>query len=76
MLFSLGNLLTIAIVGVILAIYRQLDVNNRSLDKMKKYFNKIKDELDAIVEEKAMGLKDLSIELDVHEKTVKRFTTG
>jgi hypothetical protein len=38
---------------------------------MKKYFNRIKDELDAIVEEKAMGLKDLSIELEVHEKTVK-----
>ncbi len=71
MLFSLGNLLTIAIVVVILAIYRQIDVNNRSLDKMKKYFNKIKEELDAIVEEKAMGIKDLSIELEVHEKTVK-----
>ena len=71
MLFSLGNLLTIAIVLVILAVYRQIDMNNRSLDKMKKYFNRIKEELDAIVEEKAMGLKDLSIELNVHEKTVK-----
>ncbi|MCP5514034.1 MAG: hypothetical protein H7A26_01050 [Spirochaetales bacterium] len=71
MLFSLGNLLTIAIVVVILLVYRQIDVNNRSLDKMRKYFGKIKEELDAIVEEKAMGLKDLSIELEVHEKTVK-----
>ncbi|MDX9801217.1 MAG: hypothetical protein RBT69_07770, partial [Spirochaetia bacterium] len=71
MLFSLGNLLTITIVIVILLIYRQIDVNNRSLDKMRKYFSKIKEELDAIVEEKAMGLKDLSIELEVHEKTVK-----
>ncbi len=71
MLFSLGNLLTIAIVLVILAVYRQIDLNNRSLDKMKKYFNRIKEELDVIVEEKAMGLKDLSIELNVHEKTVK-----
>ncbi len=71
MLFSLGNLLTIAIVVVILLVYRQIDVNNRSLDKMRKYFGKIKEELDAIVEERAMGLKDLSIELEVHEKTVK-----
>ena len=71
MLFSLGNLLTIAIVLIILAVYRQIDLNNRSLDKMKKYFSRIKEELDAIVEEKAMGLKDLSIELNVHEKTVK-----
>ena len=71
MLFSLGNLLTIAIVLIILAVYRQIDTNNRSLDKMKKYFTRIKEELDAIVEEKAMGLKDLSIELNVHEKTVK-----
>ena len=71
MLFTLGNLLTIAIVLVILAVYRQIDLNNRSLDKMKKYFNRIKEELDVIVEEKAMGLKDLSIELNVHEKTVK-----
>ena len=68
MLFTLGNLLTIAIVLVILAVYRQIDLNNRSLDKMKKYFNRIKEELDVIVEEKAMGLKDLSIELNVHEK--------
>ena len=71
MLFTLGNLLTIAIVIIILAVYRQIDLNNRSLDKMKKYFTRIKEELDAIVEEKAMGLKDLSIELNVHEKTVK-----
>ncbi|MCL2480464.1 MAG: hypothetical protein FWF38_01995 [Spirochaetaceae bacterium] len=71
MFFNLGNLITIAIVIIILIIYRQLDVNNRSLEKMKKYFNKIKEELNTIVEEKAMGLKDLSIELEVHEKTVK-----
>ena len=64
MLFTLGNLLTIAIVLIILAVYRQIDLNNRSLDKMKKYFTRIKEELDAIVEEKAMGLKDLSIETE------------
>ncbi|MCL2791718.1 MAG: hypothetical protein FWD87_01380 [Spirochaetaceae bacterium] len=69
--FTLGNLITIAIVITILMIYRRLDINNRSLERMKKYFNKIKEELDSIVEEKAMGLKDLSIELEVHEKTVK-----
>ncbi|MCL2294167.1 MAG: hypothetical protein FWC36_04800 [Spirochaetes bacterium] len=69
--FPLENLITLAVVIVILIIYRRLDINNRSLEKMKKYYNKIKEELDIIVEEKAMGLKDLSIELEIHEKTVK-----
>ncbi|MFW6208072.1 MAG: LA_3659 family protein, partial [Spirochaetota bacterium] len=34
------------IVLVILAVYRQLDKNNRSLTKIKRYSEKIKEELD------------------------------
>src|SRR6056297_578157 len=71
MLFSLGNILTLLIVLVILAVYRQLDKNNRSLTKIKRYSEKIKEELDGFVESKTSEVKNLGIELDVHQKTGK-----
>ncbi|MEW5817013.1 MAG: hypothetical protein AB1798_16660, partial [Spirochaetota bacterium] len=68
MIFSVGNILTLGLVIIILAVFRQLDRNNRSLEKVKKYSDKIKEELDGFVETKAVELKDLSIELGVHQK--------
>lgn len=42
MIFSIGNLITLLIVIVVLIVYRQIDRNNRSLDKVKRYSDKIK----------------------------------
>ena len=71
MVFSLGNLLTLAIVFLVLIVYRQLDKNNRSLDKVKRYADKIKEQLDLFVDSKTQEVKNLAIELEVHQKTSK-----
>ena len=71
MILSIGNLLTLLIVVVVLIIYRQVDRNNRSLDKVKRYSDKVKGDLDTFVDGKTTELKNLTIELDVHQKTAK-----
>ncbi|MCK4542694.1 MAG: hypothetical protein KAU17_10720, partial [Spirochaetales bacterium] len=69
--FDIGNVITILIVILILAMYRQMDRNNRSLEKVKKFADKMKDQLDEFVDGKTIDLKNLGIELDVHQKTAK-----
>lgn len=71
MIFSVGNIITLVVVIIILLIYRQLDKGNRSLEKVKRYVDKVREDLDRFVEEKAVSLKDLSIELDVHQQTAR-----
>ncbi len=71
MIFSFGNLLSIIIVLVVLIIYRQIDRNNRSLEKVKRFSDKMKDELAGSVEEKTAEMKNLAIELQVNMKTGK-----
>ena len=71
MVFSIGNILTLMIVFIILVIYRQLDKNNRSLTKIKKYSEKIKGELNTFVDSKTTELKNIGIELSVHQQTGK-----
>ena len=71
MLFSIGNLITILIVLIILALYRQLDRNNRSLDKVRRYSDKVTKDIDGFVDQKTQDMKNLAIEIDVHQKTGK-----
>ncbi|MEA1911429.1 MAG: hypothetical protein U9N32_07120, partial [Spirochaetota bacterium] len=69
--FTIGNILTLFVVAIVLAVYRQLDKNNRSLEKIKRYSEKMKDELDAYVDGKTVEVKNFAIELDVHQETGK-----
>jgi len=71
MLFSIGNIITILIVLIILALYRQLDRNNRSLDKVRRYTEKVTSDLEVFVDHKTQDMKNLAIEIDVHQKTGK-----
>ncbi|TVQ39360.1 MAG: hypothetical protein EA384_06955 [Spirochaetaceae bacterium] len=71
MVFSAGNVLVLFIVVVILAIYRQLDRNNRSLEKVKRYAERVQSELDTLVDQKATAIKDMGIELEVHQKAAR-----
>ncbi len=71
MIFSFGNLLSIVVVLVILIIYRQIDRNNRSLDKVKRFSDKMKGELASSVDEKTAEMKNLAIELQVNMKAGK-----
>ena len=71
MLFSIGNIITILIVLIILALYRQLDRSNRSLDKVRRYSSKVTADIEAFVDQKTQEMKNLAIEIDVHQKTGK-----
>jgi chromosome segregation ATPase len=70
-MITVGNLIVIGVVLVILAVYRQMDRNNRSLEKVRRYADKIQIDLDGIVAQKAQELRDMSIEVDVHQKTAR-----
>jgi DNA repair exonuclease SbcCD ATPase subunit len=56
---------------VTLFLYRQFDKRNRSLDKVHRYAEHLKDELSAFVTEKESAVKDYSIDLDVQQKSAK-----
>ncbi|HEB10441.1 MAG TPA: hypothetical protein ENI06_04405 [Spirochaetales bacterium] len=71
MFFSFGNLLTVLIVFIILVIYRQLDRNNRSLEKVKRYSDHVIKNIQGFVDDKTAELRDISIELQVNLKTGK-----
>ncbi|MBN1649484.1 MAG: hypothetical protein JW874_15705 [Spirochaetales bacterium] len=67
--FDVGDIIVLIIVVIIFFIFRQLDRNNRSLDKIKRFGEKIKGELSSFVDARAADLKNLNIELDIHRKT-------
>ena len=71
MLFTLGNYITLGLVVVVLLVYRQLDRDNRSLEKVKKYADKLREELSAYVDKRAEDLQRYAIELDVQQKAAK-----
>lgn len=71
MQFSGADVLVIGIVLIVLLLYRQLDRNNRSLEKVKRYADKVHDELEAHMQQKVMAIKDMGIELEVHQTAAK-----
>ncbi|MCL1817808.1 MAG: hypothetical protein FWG35_02675, partial [Spirochaetaceae bacterium] len=68
---TLGHLAVLAVVIVILAIYRKLDTGSRTLAQVQKYADKERGKLDAVMAEKVQKLKDLGIAMDVQEQTAK-----
>ncbi len=64
-------LVVTGIVLVILLVYRQLDRNNRSLEKVKRLGDKLMADLDAITQEKVVLLKDMAIDVEVHQQAGK-----
>jgi chromosome segregation ATPase len=71
MLFTTGNLITLGIVLVVLLVYRQLDRDNRTLEKVKKFADRQRDELSAYVDKRSEDLRRFGIELDVQQKAAK-----
>ncbi len=76
----LGHAIVLLVVVILLSVYRQLDKNNRSLEKVKRYVEKAEGELDRIVQDKATMIKDMGIELEVHQRAareiLKRLQSG
>ncbi len=69
--FTLGDIIVLIAVAIVLFIYRQLDRNNQSLTKVKRFTDKVKRDLSGLVDSKTEELKNLTVELDVHMKTAR-----
>ncbi len=61
--FSVGDLIVLCVVLLILIIFRSLDRNNRSIEKLKRFSDKLSENLAAMVEEKTKQLKEISTAL-------------
>ncbi|MBB6482243.1 SpiroCoCo family coiled-coil protein [Spirochaeta isovalerica] len=71
MIFDTGDLIVLGILTILLFVFRQFDRNNRSLEKVRSYADKVRAQLDEIVQEKKDAIRDLSIDMDIQEKTDK-----
>jgi chromosome segregation ATPase len=71
MIFTIGDIIIMLLVVAALALYRQLDRNNRSLEKVKRFSDKVSKDLSELVDSKTVELRNLSIELDVHQKSAR-----
>jgi chromosome segregation ATPase len=69
--FTAGNLLTLGIVVLILILYRQFDRQNRTLDKIHKYADRLKEELAAFVDEKERDVRNYGVTLKVQQDSAK-----
>jgi DNA repair exonuclease SbcCD ATPase subunit len=67
MIFSAGNILTLAVCLLLVILFRQLDRNNRSLEKVRKFSDKLKDELDSFVKERTARLEESTVSLNVEQ---------
>ena len=67
--FNTADILVLAIVAIVLFLYRQLDKNNRSLEKVRKYADKVRVDLDKLTKEKKTEIHDLNIDIELQEKT-------
>jgi DNA repair exonuclease SbcCD ATPase subunit len=65
--FSPGNIVTLLISVSLIVIVRQMDRNNRSIEKAKKFGDRLKDELDAFIRERQGKLEESSVALDVQQ---------
>jgi len=69
--FTVGNLITIAIVLLILILYRQMDRNSRNLKMLRDYSEKLKKELSSHVEVQEQAVKDYAISLNVERDAAR-----
>lgn len=62
-----GNIITLIISLTLIVIFRQMDRNNRSIEKAKKFGDRLKDELDAFIKERTAKLEDSTLALDLEQ---------
>jgi hypothetical protein len=61
----------LGVVAIAFIIYYQFSKNNQTLRKVKRYGDMIQSDLQVFVEEKTNEIKDIAVELEVHQKTGK-----
>jgi chromosome segregation ATPase len=69
--FSVGNLLTLGITALGFILYHQLNRRNHTLDKVREYSKRVKEELAAFVSEKEAAVHDYIVELGVQQQSAK-----
>lgn len=69
--FNGGDVIVLSIVVIILFVYRQLDKNNRSLERVKRFADQAQNQLAEVTEQQTTHLKDIAIEVDVHQQAVR-----
>lgn len=68
MIFTPGNIITFVICLFLLILFRHFDKNNRSIEKVKKFGDKLKDDLDVFIKERTLHLEESSLSLDVEQQ--------
>ena len=56
--------ITLVISLMLILFFRQTDKNSRSIEKAKKYGDRVKDEIEGFVNERTQNLREAAIELD------------
>ena len=64
-IMTLGNFITLGIVGMTLILYRRIDRRSQSLHKIQQYAAELKTDLSQFVGEKEAAVRDYAISLDV-----------
>ncbi len=64
---SPGNIITLCVSVALIVVFRQMDRNNRSIEKAKKYGDKLKDELEAFIRDRTGKLDESSLALDLQQ---------
>lgn len=70
-MFDLGNLVAIGITLILLLAYRILDRDNRSLEKVKKYADKLREDMAQYADLRSEDLKAYAIDLEIHQRAAK-----
>jgi len=60
----LTSAITLALSLMMILFFRQTDKNSRSIEKAKKYGDRVKDEIEGFVNERTQNLREAAIELD------------
>ena len=70
-MFTVGNIITLAISLGAIFVMRYLDRQNRSVDLAREYGKRLKEDIAGFAEEKAAEVKDNGLVLDVQKSAVK-----
>ncbi|GHV64687.1 hypothetical protein AGMMS49587_17560 [Spirochaetia bacterium] len=70
-LFTAGNLITLGIVALALIMFWRLDRTNKKISNVRKYADKLKEDLSAFAEQKAVDVKNYALDLDVEQKAAR-----
>jgi len=67
MIFTPGNVITLGICLVLVILFRQMDKDNRSIEKVKKFGDRLKDELDLFIKQRMTALDESAVALNVEQ---------